>query len=209
MENIENILVEIKNEISGFKVKEKLAHNFINNHSESQCLEISKELYESNEYQIREFAVFILGNIAHKSSEALFYLKSTVSKDDNWRVQEILAKAFDKMCFNRGYEKSLPIIEEWLNNDECPNIRRAVTEGLRIWTGRDYFNKNPIEAIKLLTNLKNDENEYVRKSVGNALRDISKKHKELIKNELDSWTLSNKNIKQVYNLAIKFINKDI
>ena len=207
MENIEKILKEAKNEIRGFKIKEELANNFVNNHSESECLKISKELFESNEYQIRSFVTFILGNIAHKSKEALFYLKNTVSKDNNWRVQEILAKAFDKMCLNKGYEKSLPIIEEWLNH-ENPNVRRAVTEGLRIWTGREYFNTNPMKAIKLLSNLKNDRSEYVRKSVGNALRDISKKHKELVKKELENWKVSNKEIKQVYNLANKFINKE-
>jgi 3-methyladenine DNA glycosylase AlkC len=38
-------------------------------------------------------------------------------------------------------------------------------------------------------NLKEDASEYVRKSVGNALRDISKKFPELIKIELNSWKL--------------------
>jgi 3-methyladenine DNA glycosylase AlkC len=207
MEHLEKILKKVKNEIRGFKVKEELADNFINDHSELECLKIAKELFESSEYQIRAFAVFILGNIAHKSSDALFYLKNTISKDENWRVQEILAKAFDTMCSNRGYEKSLPIIGEWLRN-ENPNVRRAVTEGLRIWTSREYFKTNPVKAIKFLSNLKNDKSEYVRKSVGNALRDISRKHKELIKKELERWEISNKEIKQVYNLAMKFINKE-
>ncbi len=204
MKKIEKILKEVCNEIRGFKVKEKLANDFIKNHSESESLKIALVLFNANEYQIRAFATFILGNIAHKSDKALFCLKNNVSKDDNWRVQEILAKAFDKFCSNTGYEKSLPIIEEWLAG-ENPNVRRAVTEGLRIWTNRDYFNIHPEKAIKLLSNLKNDKSEYVRKSVGNALRDISKKHKELIKNELETWAVSNKEIKQVYNLAIKFI----
>ena len=48
---------------------------------------------------------------------------------------------------------------------------------------------------------KNDESEYVRKSIGNALRDISKKYPELILKELNSWELSSKEIKQVYKLA--------
>ena len=37
--------------------------------------------------------------------------------------------------------------------------------------------------------LRSDSSEYVRKSVGNALRDISKKFPELIKIELNSWKL--------------------
>ena len=32
-------------------------------------------------------------------------MRDEVSKDDNWRVQEVLAKAFDEFCKNTGYEK--------------------------------------------------------------------------------------------------------
>lgn len=53
--------------------------------------------------------------------------------------------------------------------------------------------------------LKDDSSEYVRKSVGNSLRDISKKFPELIKEELDCWDINSKEIKQVYKLATKFI----
>ncbi len=42
-----------------------------------------------------------------------------------------MAKAFDKFCKKIGYEKALPIIDEWLKKNN-PNTRRAVTEGLRI-----------------------------------------------------------------------------
>lgn len=80
-----------------------------------------------------------------------------------------------------------------------------VTEGLRIWTSRPYFKDNPNEAIERIANLKEDASEYVRKSVGNALRDISKKFPELIKIELDSWKLESKKIQQVYKLASKLI----
>ena len=92
-----------------------------------------------------------------------------------------------------------------LQQNHNPNTRRAVTEGLRIWTSRPYFKENPNEAIERIANLKEDASEYVRKSVGNALRDISKKFPELIKIELDSWKLESKEIKQVYKLASKLI----
>ena len=133
-------------------------------------------------------------------------MKDVVSKDDNWRVQEILAKSFDEHCKILGYEKSTEIIDEWLN-DSNPNTRRAVTEGLRIWTNKPYFKENPSEAIRRLSNLKYDNSEYVRKSVGNALRDISKKYPKLIEEELNSWNLEIKEIKQVHKLANKFIKQ--
>ena len=93
-------------------------------------------------------------------------------------------------------------IKEWLNNKN-QNVRRAVTEGLRIWTKRPYFKDNPQEAINILSKLRIDESEYVRKSVGNALKDISKTFPELVKKELNKWELDSKEIKQVYNLANK------
>ena len=37
------------------------------------------------------------------------------------------------------------------------------------------------------------------------MRDISKKHKNLIKNELCTWDMKNKQIKQTYKLASKFL----
>jgi 3-methyladenine DNA glycosylase AlkC len=127
-----------------------------------------------------------------------------VSMDKDWRVQETLAKAFDQYCNDVGYEKALPVIKDWLY-DGNPNVRRAVTEGLRIWTSRDYFREHPDTAIRLLSKLKMDESEYVRKSVGNALRDISRKHKDLIRAEVEKWDVSDKRIKQTYKLASKFL----
>ena len=76
---------------------------------------------------------------------------------------------------------------------------------MRIWTSRSYFNDNPDEAIKRIATLKEDSSEYVRKSVDNALRDISKKIPALIKEELDGWDVKSKVIAQVYKLASKFI----
>jgi len=128
------------------------------------------------------------------------------SQHESWKVQEILAMAFDNHCKMIGYEMALPLIEEWLDSD-CANVRRAVSEGLRIWTSRPYFNQHPQVAIDLLSAHKEDESEYVRKSVGNALRDVSKKHPELVSAELSSWSLSSKEVKQVYKLANKFMEK--
>lgn len=98
------------------------------------------------------------------------------------------------------------MIDLWLQ-DKNPNARRAVTEGLRIWTSRPYFKDNPEEAIRRLADLRNDSSEYVRKSVGNALRDISKKHGALVAAELATWDLSSKEVLQVFKLASKLIEK--
>ena len=61
------------------------------------------------------------------------------------------------------------------------------------------------KVIQRLDALKEDSGKCVRKSVGNALRDISKKFPDFICKELESWSLDSKEIKQVYHLASKFI----
>lgn len=188
----------------GFKEEEKRALEDYKSNDNQYIKKLALLAYKSNVYQVRMYGVFLLGHLSD-DDEILTFMRDEVSKDDNWRVQEVLAKAFDEFCKKKGYERALPIIDEWLENDN-PNTRRAVTEGLRIWTSRPYFKENPNEAIERLVNLKEDSSEYVRKSVGNALRDISKKFPELIKNELVSWNLQSKEINQVYKLASKFID---
>jgi HEAT repeat protein len=208
MDDLEKLIRRVRKTQHGFLDIQKAANEVVNGRSAKENLRIAKQLVNSEFYQARSLATFIFGKLAAKSKQALNILKRRISQDKDWRVQEILAKAFDRYCADLGYEKALPVIKEWLT-DSSPNVRRAVTEGLRIWTGREYFDTHPKVAIDLLSRLRNDESEYVRKSVGNALRDISKKHRELVKNELSKWDIENKQIAQTYKLAGKFLEKTV
>jgi len=189
---------------SGFTDIQKAADEVFASHSKAETLSLARELFTSDVHQARMLATFLFGKLAAKSKPSFTFLRKRVSLDKDWCVQEILAQAFDQYCKDSGFEKSLPVIEDWLA-DANLNVRRAVTEGLRIWTTREYFREHPEAAIQLLSQLRADESEYVRKSVGNALRDISRKHKGLIKAELKTWDISNKSILQTYKLAGKFL----
>ena len=180
------------------------ADEIFSTYSKEQCFELALSLFEHEAYQARMLATTILGRLATTNEEALCFLKEQVSIDDNWRVQEMLAKAFDEICKHRGYEASIPLIKE-LINDSNPNVIRAVTEGLRIWTSRPYFKENPTVAIALIAKHKGHESEYLRKSVGNALRDISKKHAEMIRQEVQQWDVSNPRILFTYRLTTKLL----
>lgn len=189
---------------NGFKEEERRALVDYKSNDTEYIKELAFLAYKSDIYQVRMYGVFLFGYLSDQK-DILVFMRDEVSEDDNWRVQEVLVKAFDEFCRKTGYEKALPIIDEWLDNHN-PNTRRAVTEGLRIWTSRPYFKDNPNEAIRRIAALKEDTSEYVRKSVGNALRDISKKFPELIRAELNNWKLDSKEINQVYKLASKFIS---
>ena len=192
---------ELSSVENGFKPEESRALQDFHSHDFAYCKTLAFAAFQSPVYQVRMYGVFLFGHLS-EDEEILHFMKGEVTKDENWRVQEILAKSFDIYCKKIGMEKALPTITEWLQSPE-PNARRAVTEGLRIWTSRAYFKEHPEEAIHRLAALKADPSEYVRKSVGNALRDISKKFPDLIKREVETWSLDSKEIKQVYQLATK------
>lgn len=188
----------------GVKIIRDEAIKIFKSETLENCFSLANEFYKSKHFKVQELGVFLLGYIANENETALQFLKEVVSQNEDWRVQEILAMAFDSFCKTNGYEQSISVIEEWLSF-KYANTRRAVTEGLRIWTSRPFFKEYPEKAIDLLAPLRNDESEYVRKSVGNALKDISKKHSELVVEELKTWDLSDKSINQVYKLATKYI----
>ena len=51
------------------------------------------------------YSVFLFGYLS-EDKKVLKFMKEEVAKDDNWKVQEILAKAFDEFCRITGYKKS-------------------------------------------------------------------------------------------------------
>lgn len=130
------LIDELTKTVNGFKDIEKAAQRDWKALSPQTAVNFAKDLYRLDVRQARMYSVFLLGYSA--SDDALQFMKDVVSNDGDWRVQEILAKAFDEFCKTRGYENSLPVIDMWLS-DENPNVRRAVSEGLRIWTGRLFL----------------------------------------------------------------------
>ncbi|MCF6262484.1 MAG: DNA alkylation repair protein [Xanthomonadales bacterium] len=80
-------------------------------------------------------------------------------------------------------EKTLSILKKWtLDNDR--HVRRLVSEGTRPrlpWAMQlPLFIKDPSPVIVLLELLKDDEEEYVRRSVANNLNDIAKDHPDVV-----------------------------
>lgn len=75
--------------------------------------------------------------------------------------------------------------------DECQHVRRLASEGCRSrlpWAMQlpQYIN-DPRPIIDILEILKDDEKEYVRRSVANNLNDIAKDHPELIVTLVERW----------------------
>ena len=141
----------------GFLHEQRRARFDYGSFDREQALRVAYLAYRSEAYQVRMYAAFLLGHLS-QDPNVLSFLRDEVSGDTNWRVQEVLAKAFDDFCAVRGYEEALPVIDEWLG-DPRPGVRRAVTEGLRIWTSRPYFRDHPGSAIARLSRLRSDASE--------------------------------------------------
>lgn len=195
------IIDHIKTIEHGFKhiidAGDEILKNGTQNH-----LDLAISFLDDESYQVRMLATYLLGQLSTAEPKALTLLETKVASDPNWRVQEMLAKSFDHYCSVMGYQQSLPKIQTLLS-DLDPNVKRAVIEGLRIWTGRPYFKDNPTVAVELISNHRSDNSEYLRKSVGNALRDISKKYPVEIDEELSTWDMSDKNTIYTYKLVRK------
>lgn len=129
-------------EKDSLKLVKTEAQKFYQSNPLEECRQTGYVLWRKGNFQLQEVGVLLLGYCAHEYPDAISFLRSTVSRHKNWKVQEILAMAFDNHCKILGYEQALPLIREWLS-DENANVRRAVAEGLRIWTNRPFFRENP------------------------------------------------------------------
>jgi 3-methyladenine DNA glycosylase AlkC len=204
MQTIQQLVERASKTKHGFKDLEAAAVEALNTVSAIEAKEQAFTLLQMDLPQARSIGVFILGMMAAQDDDALQALKKQAGRDSDWRVQEIIAKAFDRYCADRGYEAALPVIRAWLA-DPSAKVRRAVTEGLRIWTGRPYFRDHPEVAVALLSQFRNDDSEYLRKSAGNALRDISKRHPELVMRAVEGWNLDERGTRQTHKLATRLL----
>lgn len=108
-------------------------------------------------------------------------------------------------------ETSLSIMYTWLT-DPCHHVRRLISEGTRPllpWAMQiPEFKQHPAPVIKLLEKLKDDESEYVRRSVANNLNDIAKHHPDLVAEIATDWLINaNKNRQRLVKHACRTLIK--
>lgn len=95
--------------------------------------------------------------------------------------------------------------------DESQHIRRLASEGCRPrlpWgMGLRKFQKDPAPIIPILERLKNDPEEYVRRSVANNLNDISKDHPLLVLDLFEKWKGHSKDVDRIIKHACRTLLK--
>jgi len=87
-------------------------------------------------------------------------------------------------------DQTLKVLEGWVT-DNNRHVRRLVSEGTRPrlpWGMRlNKFVTDPSRILPFLEALKDDGEEYVRRSVANNLNDIAKDHPDLVADIATSW----------------------
>ncbi len=94
------------------------------------------------------------------------------------------------------YPEFIEVFKTWAK-DENEHIRRLASEGCRPrlpWgMALQEYKKDPVKVLEVLEILKDDESEYVRKSVANNLNDISKDNPHIVKEIFKKWYGDSKN----------------
>ena len=84
----------------------------------------------------------------------------------------------------------MSVLKKW-TKDSDRHVRRLTSEGIRPrlpWAMQlPAFIKNPAPVIELLEILKDDREEYVRRSVANNLNDIAKDHPDVVAEIAEKW----------------------
>ena len=75
---------------NGFKEEEKRALTDYKSNDNEYAKNLAFLAYKSDTYQVRMYGVFLFGYLSEQD-DILAFMKDEVSKDDNWRVQEVLA----------------------------------------------------------------------------------------------------------------------
>lgn len=85
---------------------------------------------------------------------------------------------------------TMPYLMKWAS-DPNEHVRRLASEGCRPrlpWAmALQGFKQDPTPILPVLEQLKNDDSEYVRRSVGNNLNDISKDNPEIVLAVCERW----------------------
>jgi len=89
-------------------------------------------------------------------------------------------------------EKTLATLNTWVGSDNY-HVRRLISEGSRPrlpWgCALPAFKKSPLRVVQLLEQLRDDPEEYVRRSVANNLNDIAKDHPDLVADIAQQWSI--------------------
>ncbi|NQU51493.1 MAG: DNA alkylation repair protein [Bacteroidetes bacterium] len=111
---------------------------------------------------------------------------------------------------NKDLKAAMKFMNRWADDKDF-KVRRFASEGCRPrlpWgLGVPALKKDPSLVLPILEKLKNDPEEFVRKSVANNLNDISKDHPVLVLDICERWQGTSKNTDWIIKHACRTLLK--
>jgi 3-methyladenine DNA glycosylase AlkC len=139
---------------------------------------------------------------------------------EHWELSLTALALFTRFCSSefairpflaRDPERTMQYLYQWAE-DENFHLRRLASEGCRPrlpWAmSLPAFKKDPALIFPILEKLKDDPEEYVRKSVANNLNDISKDHPEKVLDLCERWYGHSKHADWIVKRACRTLLKD-
>ena len=139
---------------------------------------------------------------------------------DYWDISMNALAKFTSSCssefavrpfLDKDPERAIQYFYRWAE-DENHSIRRLSSEGCRPrlpWgMALPKFKKDPKLIVPILEKLKNDQDEFVRRSVANNLNDISKDHPVLVLDLCERWKGQSTEIDRIIKHACRTMLKD-
>lgn len=193
--NQKTFLKDIKLELSSLELKDRVIFlaNKLNAHlpqEQKKALQIVKGAIKQNEKDLiglSGFGAWPLTEYVARFGLEEFDLSMEALKE---MTKVFTAEFAVRSFFLHDEKRTLKYFKIWVN-DKNEHVRRLVSEGSRPllpWGQKlPSFVKDPMTTWSLLEILKNDEAEYVRKSVANHINDHSKNHQDLVVKKLLEW----------------------
>ena len=209
-DGIEKLEMKARSKQIADKLAVYLPNDFV--HS-AKVIKASLAPYDSSGYEIHEdgirgWAIMPISHYIGKYGLDNFDISMQLFKE----ITSRFTAEFDIRFFLIRYQKqALETLKEWVNDPDY-HVRRLVSEGTRPllpWGIKiNSFVEDPTPIIPLLEALKDDSEEYVRRSVANNLNDISKQHPDIVINIAKEWIKNaDKNRKKLIRHALRTLIK--
>ena len=179
-----------------------IADEIVDENDGDKCMMLASALYSATDYRPRCVAAFLWAAQAGFNDTAERRLTESVGRDSEPRVQEVLSRAFNRLCGERGYSSSQPLMERWLSHS-LPAVRKAAVQGPRIWTRRPFFCDNPHKALEILGPSRTDPSSTVRRLTAAAVREIAEDFPEVTRRIVSKWDFPNPKIAKLYSSILQ------
>jgi len=185
--------------ISKYAVKEMVQFLKSKKKKDENLVEFSKEAFNYGEKNknrnIQHFALLFAAELILSNSKMFEFLVPLIeiwADHEDWALRETTGYTI-LYGIKKDPNSVFPFLMKWIKSDN-ENLRRIVSESLRPMAEVKWLRdpKKNDKILEILTILNKDPSIYVRKSVGNNIKDLSKYMPEKILDLMEQWTESAK-----------------